>query len=323
MTKARDLADYTGLQADLAGLQTNITAGDTAARAGRKNILINGGFDVWQRGTSASGISGYTSYSADRWKPESGGSSMSMSYSSLSDGIEVSRVGSGTGPINLTQRIEASSVKTSVGLEVTFSGYVKTTDGLDVIITAYTPASNATDSWGSRTHQNDTAESSQSFNMSGADTWTYISYTFTVPNDAIYGLAISINAAGDAANNIKLSAKNTQLELGSVATDFEHKSYGESLADCQRYFYTRAGTGYAHVIATGQGFRMLNNDYPVRMRTAPTITYGSVGGTWTGNPDAVSTGERNSSVSGFGLQGISTASGEIYSDTKVIAEAEL
>jgi len=52
MTKARDLADYTGLQADLAGLQTNITAGDTAARAGRKNLIINGGFDVWQRFTN-------------------------------------------------------------------------------------------------------------------------------------------------------------------------------------------------------------------------------------------------------------------------------
>ena len=32
MTKARDLADYTGLQADLAGLQTNITAGDAVAK---------------------------------------------------------------------------------------------------------------------------------------------------------------------------------------------------------------------------------------------------------------------------------------------------
>ena len=46
MTKARENSDYTGLAAD-------ITAGDTAARAGRKNLILNGSMQVAQRGTTA------------------------------------------------------------------------------------------------------------------------------------------------------------------------------------------------------------------------------------------------------------------------------
>ena len=45
-----------------------------------------------------------------------------------------------------------------------------------------------------------------------------------------------------------------QLEVGSVATDFEHRSYGDELAKCQRYFYkwvssvaySNFGIGYAN-----------------------------------------------------------------------------
>ena len=36
----------------------------TQGASGRKNLFINGGFDVWQRGTS---LAGATSYLADRW----------------------------------------------------------------------------------------------------------------------------------------------------------------------------------------------------------------------------------------------------------------
>jgi hypothetical protein len=38
-----------------------------------------------------------------------------------------------------------------------------------------------------------------------------------------------------------------QLEVGSVATPFEHRSYGEELAACQRYYYLHAGINNAYI----------------------------------------------------------------------------
>jgi hypothetical protein len=70
-----------------------------------------------------------------------------------------------------------------------------------------------------------------------------------------------------------------QLEVGKVATPFEHRSYGEELALCQRYFFMRkADSG-----PIGSGLWYSNNQilghfaYPQDMRVAPTITRSSGG----------------------------------------------
>jgi hypothetical protein len=54
MTKARDLADYTGLQADLAGLQTNITAGDAATQY--MHVRDEKGPNTYPAGSSLAGV---------------------------------------------------------------------------------------------------------------------------------------------------------------------------------------------------------------------------------------------------------------------------
>jgi len=70
-----------------------------------------------------------------------------------------------------------------------------------------------------------------------------------------------------------------QLEVGSQATDFEHRSYGEELALCQRYYYS-------HADASGQcvgtvGFARYSNQirtaiiFPVTMRSSPSLSAGS------------------------------------------------
>jgi len=68
-----------------------------------------------------------------------------------------------------------------------------------------------------------------------------------------------------------------QLEVGDVATPFEHRSFGDELARCQRYFYTVCplsnssnpiGMSYYYVSSTILGM----HQFPVTMRAAPTIT---------------------------------------------------
>ena len=69
-----------------------------------------------------------------------------------------------------------------------------------------------------------------------------------------------------------------QVEMGSVSTDFKHRSYGEELALCQRYYCetnnlpngSLRASGYAGGGTTG-GFTF---DFPVTMRAVPT-------GSWT------------------------------------------
>jgi hypothetical protein len=61
-----------------------------------------------------------------------------------------------------------------------------------------------------------------------------------------------------------------QLEVGSVATDFEHRSYGDELQSCKRYYQNVGSTHYGATEGTGQ-FRMQIPLYP-HMRSAPTCT---------------------------------------------------
>jgi len=66
-----------------------------------------------------------------------------------------------------------------------------------------------------------------------------------------------------------------QLEKGSVATDFERRSYGEELALCQRYYYRLTTTGAFSPFCSG-GYANSATEardliiHPVRMRSKPT-----------------------------------------------------
>jgi hypothetical protein len=64
-----------------------------------------------------------------------------------------------------------------------------------------------------------------------------------------------------------------QLEVGEVATPFEHRSYGDELAKCQRYYYKTQPGQYASFAMGYNRNTTLTHAYttfPVPMRTAPT-----------------------------------------------------
>jgi hypothetical protein len=73
-----------------------------------------------------------------------------------------------------------------------------------------------------------------------------------------------------------LQIGNVQLEVGTMATPFDWRSYGHTLADCQRYFQGPTMNflivGYA---VAGQSI-FSANIFPVTMRVAPTVAVANI-----------------------------------------------
>ena len=92
-------------------------------------------------------------------------------------------------------------------------------------------------------------------------------------------------------NDATLEITGVQLEVGSVATDFEHRSFGQELALCQRYFFSVTGDNadypgcYTGGMARGGHFFWMVH-FPVAMRTNPTYTGVSGNGQAYGDGDS-------------------------------------
>ena len=78
-------------------------------------------------------------------------------------------------------------------------------------------------------------------------------------------------------NDATLEFTGVQLEVGSVATDFEHRSFAQELALCQRYFQLRGGSnGSYDAMAVGavwsSTLAFIPYSLPVTMRAEPSFT---------------------------------------------------
>ena len=106
-----------------------------------------------------------------------------------------------------------------------------------------------------------------------------------------YGARISGNVKLCANAGADWAITGIQLEEGSVATDFEHRSFGQELALCQRYYYLMAPKVSEAAVSETVNFD--NTDqaiirFPVEMRATPSLevsnfsnafrVYGSGGG---------------------------------------------
>ena len=76
-------------------------------------------------------------------------------------------------------------------------------------------------------------------------------------------------------NDATFEITGLQLELGSTATEFEHRSFGEELALCQRYYYAMPAPFGAYYSAYGTRWFTEYSTYPVVMRANPSVSYKS------------------------------------------------
>lgn len=243
--------------------------------SGRKNVIINGDFDVWQRGTSGSHATAVWSYdSADRWNTYiSTASTITLSQQAFALGqtdvpneptyfARFNWLGTAQSETKeFGQNIEG--VRTFAGQNCTLSFYAKATTGVSgnvylgqIFGSGGSPAVYKTQP------------------ITLTTSWQRYEFTFTL--DSISGktigstanyLQVNFQFTGTAGNNFDIA--QVQLEKGSQATAFEKRSYGEELALCQRYYqplYTNTVYGQR---GNGNNFIMYAR-HIVPMRATPT-----------------------------------------------------
>ena len=88
-------------------------------------------------------------------------------------------------------------------------------------------------------------------------------------NSDNYSTSNQVNWMDSTSNTFYLS--QVQLEIGDVATPFEHRSYGDELRRCQRYYSQSTGQN-VHGKQYNSGTWLGDPQYPVTMRATPTVT---------------------------------------------------
>ena len=300
MTKAAELAK-------MGEVLTNSQIG------GRRNIIINGAMQVAQRGTSTTGLGSSISYgSLDRFIIEAGNTAGRLTMAQVADvhdgfanAMKLTCTTADTSIASnefaiLSQRLEGQDLQqmkkgTSSAESVTVTFYVK---------------GNASATYTLELRDNDNSRfNSQEFPVT--TDWVRVSRTFVgdttgaFDDDNALSLKcnIHLHAGSDldggthvsntwgTTSNTRVGENQTsffdstdrtffitgwQMEVGSQATPFEHRSFGEELALCQRYYYHHVAGGDTEKLV-GSGIAYASNQgnvathFPTTMRTIPAL----------------------------------------------------
>lgn len=193
-----------------------------------------------------------------------------------------------------------------------------------------------------------------SYTISSANTWEYKTVTIagdttgTWATDNTIGMNISFDTGSGSNNkgtagawaasaalgvtggvNLVETASATwqitgvQLEVGEKATPFEHRSYGDELARCQRYYEKMPSGGIiymAHNANYNYGrYAHANVLFKTSKRASPTVTFTTTGNTSTA---ISSSSSGNASEFGFIVQGLAQAD-DAYRVSAFTANSEL
>lgn len=262
--------------------------------AGFKNKIINGNFNIWQRGTNQT-TSGYGS--ADRWNNTHTGSTKTTSLQGFTLGQTAvpdeplyymrTVVTSVAGAGNLVASFQPiESVRTLAGQPAALSFWAKADASKNIAIefaqvfgTGGTPSAGVygigvttiplTTLWQKFTVLvNIPSISGKTIGSAGGDSLQVVFWF-----DAGSSFDGRTNTLGQQSGTFDIA--QVQLEEGSIATLIEQRPIGVELFLCQRYYQTLP-------VLLASGYAPTNNViyqdviYPVQMRTTPTISYSSV-----------------------------------------------
>lgn len=286
-----------------------------------RNLIINGAMQIAQRNTSVTGITTLGYYTADRWSIDVGSAgTWTMNVeSSGPTGTEFrksanvicttadSSLSSGDNLV-FQHRFEGQNLQgikkgTANAESLTLSFYVKSSntgtyiceffdaDNTRQISKSYTI--NAANTWEKKTitvppdatgqFDNDNALSLylQFWLASGSDrtsgTLNSSAWATSVQTNRVVGQLNLANAVGN-----YFAFTGVQMEIGTVATPYEWRNYGEELHLCQRY-YEILSVGAAMVMPVGLGQNFQNRKgigpfcFKVEKRTSPTIPNRTIG----------------------------------------------
>ena len=285
---------------------------------GNKNLIINGAMNVAQRGTVTSVTNGMyggpdrysitenndlvVTLSQDTDVPTGNGflNSLKIDVTTADSSLAAGEYAF-LGHKIAGQQLQRLKKGTSNAESVTLSFWVKSTitgtyviqlydnDNARHISKSYTISSSNTWEFKTLTFAGDTSGALDDDNghslqvywwLAGGSTYTSGTLatswaSFTAANAA----AGQVNAINSTDNNFYLTG--VQLEVGDVATAFEHEDFGTTLYKCQRYFENLTFAN-ATVITIGQVYSSATDAagdlrYNVQKRDTPTIGVPSVG----------------------------------------------
>ena len=293
------------------------------ANGGRKNLIINGAMNVYQRGT-ADVVDSTATFSLDRWYCYLKGGALAtvtqdtdvpagqgFGFSHKIDITTGDALGTSNDLARLSYDIEAQDLQHleyghANAKTMTLSFWVKSTI-TGTYIAAFYQKDNASDRILSKSYTVDSADTWEkktitiegdasgtinndngagmmlNFGLGAGSNWTSGTLATSWQNyDATDQFTGQVNAVSSASNNIYFTG--VKLEVGTAATDYDHRSYGEELALCMRYYWKYSGDSVLHVGRTISSNRVDAAIYfPITMRSGPTFNTSTVthGGVYT------------------------------------------
>ena len=342
-----------------AGTTVNISNMVPDVALSNRNLVINGAMNVAQRGTSFTGIGGSAgTYSCDRWRHGFTATTARVTLSqdsnapngfakSLKVAVTTAEASlNATSGCGISQPIEGQNLQqlakgTADAKQVTVSFWVKT---------------NKTGTYQFEFQDADNSRNQVlSYTVNSADTWEYKTVTFDADttgafdNDnnasaylqwflfggtnytsgtvqSTWGSRSNANLMSPSMPNLADSTSNywqitgVQLEVGSVATPFENRSYGQEFALCQRYYEKTDRVCYIGILwglANTTGAVRGNISFNTSKRASPTVTYSDVSANW-------SAYNITTSIQGVTVEcGASSATTDARVSFSLVADSEL